>query len=173
MKDAATEFFSLPIEEKNKYAMPSNEIHGYGKAYSVSEEKTLDWELIEGYTSEVRRVSKEILSSLSVIMGMQKHVFLGLHKESLQSFRVNYYPPYSTPRRMGASDSNIRCSSCKCGDVIEILTNGKYKSIEHRAVTNKNKKRLSYALFVCPNGDAEVEPLDHVIDAQNPRCTRK
>ncbi|KAK8466514.1 hypothetical protein PHAVU_008G118300, partial [Phaseolus vulgaris] len=52
--------------------------------------------------------------------------------------------------------------------VVNILTNGKYKSIEHRAVTNKNKKRLSYALFVCPNGDAEVEPLDHVIDAQNP-----
>ncbi|TKY65997.1 SRG1 protein [Spatholobus suberectus] len=42
MKGAASEFFKLPIEEKNKYAMASNEIRGYGQAYVVSEEKTLD-----------------------------------------------------------------------------------------------------------------------------------
>lgn len=55
----------------------------------------------------------------------------------------------------------------------QILTNGKYKSVEHRAVTNKNKKRISYALFVCPEDDAEVEPLDHMIDAQNPKLYQK
>jgi len=40
MKDAASEFFNLPIEEKNKYAMPSNEIHGYGKTGAISGEKS-------------------------------------------------------------------------------------------------------------------------------------
>ncbi|KAK7373763.1 hypothetical protein VNO80_07183 [Phaseolus coccineus] len=198
IKDAATEFFSLPIEEKNKYAMPSNEIHGYG-------EKTLYWEVIEAYTNEVRRVSKEILSSWSVIMWMQKHVFPGLHKESLEGFRVNYYSPCNTPeqvlglsphsdtstitllmqddviteleiRHQGGWVPGIPISDAlvvNVGDVIEILTNGRYKSVEHRAVTNKNKKRLSYALFVCPNGDVEVEPLDHTIDAQNPKLYQK
>ena len=43
MKDAADEFFNLPIEEKEKYAMPSNDIQGYGHAYVISEEQTLDW----------------------------------------------------------------------------------------------------------------------------------
>lgn len=56
---------------------------------------------------------------------------------------------------------------------LQILTNGKYKSVEHRAVTNKNKKRLSYALFVSPKDDAEVEPLDHTIDAENPKLYQK
>ncbi|XP_052299045.1 protein SRG1-like isoform X2 [Citrus sinensis] len=32
------------------------------------------------------------------------------------------------------------------GDVIEILSNGKFKSIEHRAVTDKNRTRVSYEM---------------------------
>lgn len=43
MKDVAAEFFELPLEEKNKYAMPSNDIQGYGHAHVVSEEQILDW----------------------------------------------------------------------------------------------------------------------------------
>ncbi|KHN40284.1 Protein SRG1 [Glycine soja] len=41
IKNAASEFFKLPTEEKNKYAMASNDIHG--QAYVVSEEQTVDW----------------------------------------------------------------------------------------------------------------------------------
>ncbi|RDX77974.1 Protein SRG1, partial [Mucuna pruriens] len=232
MKDAASEFFKLPIEEKNKYAMPSNEIQGYGQAYAVSEEQTLDWsdslmlltyptqyrklqfwpktpegfkEITEAYASEVRRVGEELLSSLSVIMGMQKRVFLGLHKESFQGLRVNYYPPCSTPEQvLGLSphsdtstitllmqDDDIigleirhqggwvpvtpisNALVVNVGDVIEIWSNGKYKSVEHRAVTNKNKSRTSYALFFCPDNDVDIEPLDHMIDAQNPKLYQK
>ena len=51
-------------------------------------------------------------------------------------------------------------------------SNGKYKSVEHRAVTKK-KRRISYALFFCPQHDVEVEPLDHMIDAQNPKLYQK
>jgi len=43
MKDVASEFFELPAEEKKKYAMDSSDIQGYGQAYVVSEEQTLDW----------------------------------------------------------------------------------------------------------------------------------
>ncbi|XP_020216934.1 protein SRG1 [Cajanus cajan] len=232
MKDASAEFFKLPIEEKDKYAMPSNDIQGYGHAYVVSEEQTLDWsdilmfvtypnryrklqywpktpegfkEIIEAYASEIRRVGEELLSSLSVIMGMQKHVLLELQKESLQGIRVNYYPPCSTPEKVLGlsphSDSStitllmqdddvpgleIRHEGgwvpvtpisdalvINVGDVIEIWSNGKYKSVEHRAVTNMNKTRTSYAFFVCPQEDVEVEPLDHIIDAQNPMLYQK
>ncbi|KAH1155069.1 hypothetical protein GLYMA_18G184800v4 [Glycine max] len=232
MKDAASEFFELPAEEKKKYAMDSSDIQGYGQAYVVSEEQTLDWsdalmlvtyptryrklqfwpktpegfkEIIEAYASEVRRVSQELLSLLSVIMGMQKHVLLELHQESLQALRVNYYPPCSTPEQVLGlsphSDANtitllmqddditgleIRHQGgwvpvtpisdalvVNVGDVIEIWSNGKYKSVEHRAVTNKNKRRISYALFLCPQDDVEVEPLDYMIDSHNPKLYQK
>lgn len=51
----------------------------------------------------------------------------------------------------------------------QIWSNGKYKSVEHRAVTNKNKRRTSHASFLFPRDDVEVEPFDHMIDAQNPK----
>ncbi|EXC14806.1 Protein SRG1 [Morus notabilis] len=52
------------------------------------------------------------------------------------------------------------------GDVMEILSNGKYKSIEHRAVTNERKTRLSYATFFIPRDEVEIGPLDHMIESQ-------
>ncbi|KAG1363190.1 S-norcoclaurine synthase 1 [Cocos nucifera] len=52
------------------------------------------------------------------------------------------------------------------GDVIEVLSNGRYKSIEHRAMTNENKARISIASFLCPNDDVEIEPLKSTIDSQ-------
>eukprot|EP00268_Persea_americana_P021335 TRINITY_DN2127_c0_g1_i1.p1 TRINITY_DN2127_c0_g1~~TRINITY_DN2127_c0_g1_i1.p1 ORF type:complete len:186 (-),score=37.13 TRINITY_DN2127_c0_g1_i1:361-918(-) len=49
------------------------------------------------------------------------------------------------------------------GDVIEILSNGKYKSIEHRAVINTEKERLSIAAFHSPNYDTMIGPIpEHV-----------
>lgn len=43
MKEAVAAFFELPVEEKKKYAMPANDLHGYGQAYVVSDEQKLDW----------------------------------------------------------------------------------------------------------------------------------
>ena len=40
-------------------------------------------------------------------------------------------------------------------------------------MANKNKRRISYALFLCPQDDVEVEPLDHMIDAQKPKLYQK
>ncbi|XP_030471073.1 S-norcoclaurine synthase 1-like [Syzygium oleosum] len=45
------------------------------------------------------------------------------------------------------------------GDVIEIMSNGQYKSIEHRAVVNPEKQRLSIAAFHNPNMQAKIGPL--------------
>ncbi|KAK9266915.1 hypothetical protein L1049_027174 [Liquidambar formosana] len=40
------------------------------------------------------------------------------------------------------------------GDIIEIVSNGEYNSIEHRAVVNPVKKRLSIAAFHSPKINA-------------------
>lgn len=49
------------------------------------------------------------------------------------------------------------------GDVIEIMSNGEYKSIEHRAVVNPEKERLSIAAFHSPILDAMVGPLPDLV----------
>ena len=38
-----------------------------------------------------------------------------------------------------------------------------YKSIEHRAVTNEMKPRISVATFVIPAEEAEIGPLEPVL----------
>jgi hypothetical protein len=40
-------------------------------------------------------------------------------------------------------------------------------------VTNKNKRRISHATFVFPREDLELEPFDHMINAQNPKMYQK
>ncbi|KAL2251669.1 protein DOWNY MILDEW RESISTANCE 6 [Sesamum indicum] len=42
------------------------------------------------------------------------------------------------------------------GDQIQALSNGKYKSVWHRAVVNADKPRLSVASFLCPSDAASI-----------------
>ncbi|KAI3971627.1 hypothetical protein MKW92_049924 [Papaver armeniacum] len=50
------------------------------------------------------------------------------------------------------------------GDMIEILSNGAYPSIEHRAMVNPTTERLSIATFHSFNPDAEFGPALSLID---------
>ncbi|GMH08326.1 hypothetical protein Nepgr_010166 [Nepenthes gracilis] len=54
------------------------------------------------------------------------------------------------------------------GDTIEVLTNGKYKSVEHRAVTHKEKDRLSIVTFYAPSFEVELGPMPQFVDEINP-----
>ncbi|ONI28331.1 hypothetical protein PRUPE_1G138800 [Prunus persica] len=54
------------------------------------------------------------------------------------------------------------------GDTTEVLTNGKYKSVEHRAVTNKEKDRLSIVTFYAPSYEIELGPMEELVDENNP-----
>ncbi|MCO5583150.1 hypothetical protein L7F22_037059 [Adiantum nelumboides] len=47
-------------------------------------------------------------------------------------------------------------------DQVEILTNGKYKSIEHRVVPNLHKSRLSIAIFYDAAPDVMISPLEEL-----------
>ncbi|XP_031110857.1 protein SRG1 [Ipomoea triloba] len=53
------------------------------------------------------------------------------------------------------------------GDTIEVLTNGRYKSVEHRAVTDKEKDRLSIVTFYAPSYEIEVGPMPELVDESN------
>ncbi|MED6159379.1 Scopoletin 8-hydroxylase [Stylosanthes scabra] len=46
------------------------------------------------------------------------------------------------------------------GDTIEILSNGKYKSAEHRVRTTSTKSRVSVALFYFPKPTEKIGPLE-------------
>ncbi|KAF3442332.1 hypothetical protein FNV43_RR16248 [Rhamnella rubrinervis] len=54
------------------------------------------------------------------------------------------------------------------GDILEIITNGEYHSIEHRATINSQKERLSIATFYSPKFDGEMGPAKSLINKQSP-----
>ncbi|KAJ3680601.1 hypothetical protein LUZ60_016879 [Juncus effusus] len=49
------------------------------------------------------------------------------------------------------------------GDIIEVLSNGIYKSIEHRATVNTEKERISIAAFHGPDEHTILQPLPEIV----------
>ncbi|CAN0898370.1 Hyoscyamine 6-dioxygenase [Linum grandiflorum] len=54
------------------------------------------------------------------------------------------------------------------GHQLQVISNGKLKSAEHRAVTNSSKARTSAAFFMHPDVDVVVEPADVLVNESNP-----
>ncbi|XP_022979844.1 protein SRG1-like [Cucurbita maxima] len=54
------------------------------------------------------------------------------------------------------------------GDTMEVVTNGRFKSVEHRAVTHKHSDRLSIVTFYAPSYDIELGPMPEFVDKKNP-----
>ncbi|KAK1439367.1 hypothetical protein QVD17_05184 [Tagetes erecta] len=54
------------------------------------------------------------------------------------------------------------------GEIIEIVTNGEYKSIEHRATVNADRERLSIATFLSPDLDGDLGPAPSLITPETP-----
>ncbi|WP_139161571.1 2OG-Fe(II) oxygenase family protein, partial [Acinetobacter baumannii] len=51
---------------------------------------------------------------------------------------------------------------------VEILSNGKFKSGLHRGLVNKEKVRISWAVFCDPPKDALIGPMKEMVDENNP-----
>ncbi|KAK8582888.1 hypothetical protein V6N13_069656 [Hibiscus sabdariffa] len=54
------------------------------------------------------------------------------------------------------------------GDQIQVLSNGRFRSVHHRAVTNRTRKRVSLATFYGPSKDTIIGPIRDLIDEQHP-----
>ncbi|CAN0853702.1 Codeine O-demethylase [Linum grandiflorum] len=54
------------------------------------------------------------------------------------------------------------------GDILEVLSNGMYKSVEHSVTVNSKKERISLSFFFNPKFDAEIGPATDIITPHNP-----
>ncbi|KAG5062912.1 hypothetical protein AAZX31_02G117600 [Glycine max] len=54
------------------------------------------------------------------------------------------------------------------GDMLEIMTNGIYRSIEHKATVNSEKERISVATFHSPRLTAVIGPAQSLITPERP-----
>jgi len=54
------------------------------------------------------------------------------------------------------------------GDLLQIVSNGKYKSAEHRAVANANQNRMSFVMFLTTQAEVEIGAAPELIDEAHP-----
>ncbi|PKI69083.1 hypothetical protein CRG98_010552 [Punica granatum] len=59
------------------------------------------------------------------------------------------------------------------GDLMEMVSNGIYRSIEHRGTVNALKERISVATFYSPNMDAEIGPAPSLVTPDSPALFRR
>ncbi|XP_021852799.2 feruloyl CoA ortho-hydroxylase F6H1-3 [Spinacia oleracea] len=76
----------------------------------------------------------------------------GLYVRRLDDESWIHVPPIS-----GALVVNV-------GDVLQIFSNGKYKSAEHLVIPNGNKSRVSVPIFVHPTFNDIIGPLQEIVD---------
>ncbi|KAK9186586.1 hypothetical protein WN944_017974 [Citrus x changshan-huyou] len=58
------------------------------------------------------------------------------------------------------------------GDAAEVFSNGVYRSIEHRALANTSRPRMSVATAMLPNDEAEIGPVESMVNDDRPRVYR-
>ncbi|XVE88716.1 hypothetical protein DITRI_Ditri19aG0091300 [Diplodiscus trichospermus] len=59
------------------------------------------------------------------------------------------------------------------GDILEIITNGAYRSIEHRATVNSERERISVATFYNPRYDGDMGPAPSLISPTKPTLFKR
>lgn len=71
--------------------------------------------------------------------------------------------------RVEAQDSWVHVPPVKgslvinIGDALQIMSNGRYRSIEHRVAANGNSNRISVPIFVNPRPNDVISPLPEVL----------
>ncbi|CAN6553969.1 unnamed protein product [Malus baccata var. baccata] len=143
------ELFDLPAEDKaNLYSKDSKKSCrlSTSSGYFDLEDVHL-WHLVGTCSAQVRKVAMKVLELINHVNGLQ--VF-----KDREWISVN---PISQ-----ALVVNI-------GHHLQIISNGKLKSAEHRAVTSSSHSRTSAAFFIAPSDDFIVEPAGALISASNPQ----
>ncbi|KDO52355.1 hypothetical protein CISIN_1g048015mg, partial [Citrus sinensis] len=152
-KKATTEFLEPPLEQKNKHAVPSDDIQGYGHAYVVSEQQILD-------------------SSDALILFVCPAEYR----------KLNFWPntPKGLSPRSDTSTITILTQEDDASglqikhnrgwvpvnpvtDALVILSNGKFKSIEHRAVKRPLSmyKKIKYGDYLRNSSKRRMERKAH------------
>lgn len=151
------------------------------------------------YAVEVRKMGFKILDLIGEGLGLNEGYFNGVSQE--QSMAINHYPPCPEPSLAmgigGHTDPNLitllqqdqyGLQMCKDGKwmgidpipnafvinigyQLEIISNGKLKSAEHRGVTSSTAARTSIVTFFGPNPGLPVvvEPAKELVTLISPQ----
>ncbi|KAL6133168.1 hypothetical protein ACLB2K_065405 [Fragaria x ananassa] len=151
MKSSAKKFFELPLEEKNKIAMPPNDIQGYGHSHADQILDLSDKLVLVVYPQQYRKLDVWPPSPFREANDTCSSELRRIGEELVRSISNN-----------GDGEGCTPLLASRVGTTY-IWSNGKYKSIEHRVVTNESKAIISYSTIYIPHRDVDIEPLDQMV----------
>lgn len=94
------------------------------------------------------------------------HLLTILHQDEVAGLQVHIDEEWVTVK------PRPDCFVVNVGDLFQVLSNTKYKSVLHRAAVNGTSKRLSLACFLNPPLSATVEAPPELITSERPQVYR-
>ncbi|MBA0840231.1 hypothetical protein Goarm_002830, partial [Gossypium armourianum] len=154
-------------------------------------------ETLEVYCVQVKNLAMRILGYMAKALNMDADEIKQLFNDGVQAMRMNYYPPCPEPDMVigfsphSDADALTILLQLDETDGLQVRKDGKwvpikplpnafvvnigdimeqwiYRSIEHRAVVNSTKQRLSIATFYSSKLDSELGPALSLIGPNNP-----
>ncbi|KAF7808456.1 protein SRG1-like [Senna tora] len=203
VKKGVTEFFNLPMDEKNKFWQNAEDGQGFGQQFVYSKEQKLEWADIKNlnnYCVELRKLAIKMIELVGEALKIEPTEMKKLGEEGWQSMRMNYYPPCPQAEKViGLSPHSDICMLTillqvnemeglqinkegkwvpisplpnafviNIGDSLEIVSNGIYRSVEHRATVNSQKERMSIATFYSAKQERNIGPSPSLVTPQTP-----
>lgn len=149
------------------------------------------------YSRKTRELAYKLLGCISESLGLEKDWVEKSLGNFAQHMAINYYPPcpdpelaYGLPAHQDPNAITLLLQDTvpglqvlkngnwvavnpipnivvNIGDQIQVLSNGRYNSVLHRAVVNTDRERISIPTFCCPSMDAVIEPHISFLDDQH------
>ncbi|CAN1808447.1 Protein SRG1 [Linum perenne] len=136
---------------------------------------------LDEYSASLKTLAMAILNLMAKALAMDETEMRDFFEEGWQNLRINYYPPCLLLQISDEPGLQIKKDGrwalvtplpdafiVNVGDILEIISNGAYKSIEHRATVNSNTERLSVATFLSPKLDGELGPAQSLVTPNTP-----
>ncbi|KAK8583744.1 hypothetical protein V6N12_068003 [Hibiscus sabdariffa] len=192
---AASGFFDLPAREKLKFK--SSDVYKpvrYATSLKDGVDKVQFWrvflkhyahpleawidswpgnppryrEKMGKYCAEVRKLALELMGTVIESLGICPNHLSQEMEDGMQVIAAPNQTRHSdgnwiiVPKIHGTLQVHV-------GDHFEVLSNGTYKSVVHRASLNSERTRISIASFHSLGMDDKMETAKQLVDEQNPR----
>ncbi|KAK9129641.1 hypothetical protein Sjap_010128 [Stephania japonica] len=86
-------------------------------------------------------------------------------KDQTSIIRLNHYPLCPAPElALGIGrHKDPESLIVNVGDIIQVWSNGKYESVEHRVMANSERERFSFPFFFTPGFHVMVKPVEELV----------
>ncbi|XP_030967979.1 protein SRG1-like [Quercus lobata] len=133
---------------------------------------------LDAYSAELKDLAMKILELMAKALGMEHNDMRSLFEEGLGLtilLQVNEMEGLQIRKdgRWISIKPLPNAFIVNIGDILEIVTNGIYRSIEHRATVNSAKERLSVATFYSPSLEADMGPAPSLITPESPALFKR